>query len=106
MMRRIWTVCLLALTFSASAQRATLIGTYTLPRLSLSQFDNPACTEAALQKAAGQNPSDPSDPSTQSATATSASGADSTSSTDPATGITGYRCLGDSARRLSKLCVL
>jgi hypothetical protein len=51
-MRRIWTAWFLALSFSASAQRATLIGTYTLPRISLSRFDNPACTEAALQKAA------------------------------------------------------
>ncbi|HEX4263601.1 MAG TPA: hypothetical protein VH597_04620 [Verrucomicrobiae bacterium] len=34
-----------------SAQPARLIGVFTLPRTSLSQFGNPACDEAALQKA-------------------------------------------------------
>lgn len=35
----------------ANGQRATLAATYTLPRINLSQLANPACTEAALQKA-------------------------------------------------------
>jgi alkaline phosphatase len=40
-----------AICLGAQGQQATLAGTYTLPRISLSQFSNPAVTEAALQKA-------------------------------------------------------
>jgi hypothetical protein len=52
-MMRIRIISALILTFSlhATAQTAALIGAYTLPRTSLSQFGNPACTEAVLQKA-------------------------------------------------------
>ncbi|HWD90770.1 MAG TPA: esterase-like activity of phytase family protein [Verrucomicrobiae bacterium] len=53
MYKQFWITTLLipAICLGAHAQRATLVATYTLPRMSLSQFSNPACTEAVLQEA-------------------------------------------------------
>lgn len=48
---RLTVLLFLAIALAASAQHAELVASYTLPRISLSQFGNPACTESVLQAA-------------------------------------------------------
>lgn len=53
MSKKIWLATPLFFAFSlfANAQRAELVATYTLPRVSLAEMGNPAITEEALQSA-------------------------------------------------------